>query len=100
MCRINFDFNVSCRTGCHVVIQYCKDNGTIALAKESRSHKKSKHIKRWYHIIRDYLEMKYVEVRRVDSTDNMADPLIKQLSQSKIEVHFEKMELRFMANWL
>ena len=76
---------------------YCDNNGAIALAKELRSHQKSKHIKRQFHIIRDYLEKKHIEVRRVDSTDNVTDLLIKQLSQSKMKVHLEKMGLRFMA---
>ena len=48
--------------------------------------------------IRDYLKKKYIKVRRVDSADNMADPLTKQLSQPKIEVHLEKMGLRLIAN--
>ena len=41
---------------------YCDNNGAIVLAKELRSHQKSKHIEWWYHIIRDYLEKKYVEM--------------------------------------
>ena len=53
----------------------------IALAKEPRSHQKSKHIERWFHLIRDYLEKGYVKVKRVDSTDNVADPLTKPLGQ-------------------
>ena len=52
---------------------YCDNNGAIALAKEPRSYQKSKHIERWYQIIRDYLEKKYIELRRVDSADNVAD---------------------------
>ena len=60
---------------------YCDNNGTIALAKEPRSHQKSKHIERWFHLIHDYLEKDYVEVKRVDSTDNVADPLTKPLGQ-------------------
>ena len=79
---------------------YCDNNGTIALAKELRSHQKSKHIERRYHLIRDYLEKDYVEVKRVDSTDNTMDPLIKSLGQQKIKAHLEKMGLRFVANWL
>ena len=80
-------------------ISLCYDtNGTIALAKEPRSHQKSKHIERWFHIIRDYLKIKYVEVRRVDSTDNMANLLMKQLSQLKIEAPLEKMDLRYIGN--
>ena len=56
---------------------YCDNNEAIALAKELRSHQKSKHIERRYHIICDYLEKKHVEVRRVDFADNMADSLTK-----------------------
>ena len=63
-----------------VIPLYCDNNRAIALAKESRSHKKSKHIKQRFHIIRDYFEKKYVEVQKVDSVDNVADQLIKQLS--------------------
>ena len=62
-------------------ITLANNNGAIALAKEPRSHQKSKHIEQRYHIICDYLKKKYVEVRRVDSADNVADPLTKQLSQ-------------------
>ncbi len=79
---------------------YCDNNGAIAFAKEPRSHQKSKHIKRRFHLIRDYVEKKYVEVQRVDSADNMADPFTKQLSQQKTEAHLEKMGLRNMTNWL
>ena len=76
----------------------CDNNRAIALVKESRSHQKSKHIERRYHIIRDFLDKKYVEVQRVDSVDNIADPLTKQLSQPKMKVCLEKMGLRFMTN--
>ena len=78
---------------------YCDNNGVIALAKEPRSHQKSKHIERRFHLIHDYLEKGYVEVKRVDSTNNMADPLTKPLGQQKIEAHLEKMGLRYVANW-
>ena len=58
------------------MVLYCDNNGAIALVKEPRSHQRSKHIKWWFYITYDYLEKKYVEVQRVDSTDNMIDPLI------------------------
>ena len=81
-----------------VILLYCNNNGAIALAKESRSHQKPKHNEWHFHIIRDYLEKKHVKVRRVDSMDNVADPLTKQLSQPKMKVHLEKMGLKFVAN--
>ena len=81
-----------------VIPLYCDNNGAIALAKEPRSHQKSKHIERQFHLIHDYLKQDYVEVKRVDSTNNMADPLTKPLGQQKIEAHLEKMGLRYVAN--
>ena len=77
---------------------YCDNNGAIALAKEPRSYQKSKQIERRYHIIRDYLEKKHIEIRKVDSVDNVADPLMKQLSQSKMKVQLEKMRQRRRLN--
>ena len=78
---------------------HCDNNGAIALTKELRSHQKSKHIERWFYIIRKYLEKKFIEVQRVDSIQNMVDPLTKPLSQQKIKAHFEKMSRRYMAYW-
>ena len=77
---------------------YCDNNSAIALAKEPQSHKKFKHIERWFHIICDYIKKQYVEMQRVDFIDNMVYPLIKQLSQPKIEAHLEKMGQRLIAN--
>ena len=60
---------------------HCDNNGAIALAKKSKSHQKSKHIERWFHIIHEYLEKKFVEVWRINSVQNMVDLLTKPLSQ-------------------
>ena len=82
------------------MLLYYDNNGAIALAKELRSYQKFKHIEWRFHIIRDYQEKQYVEVRRADSVDNVIDLLTKQLSQPKIEAYLEKMGLRLMANLL
>ena len=79
---------------------YCDNNEAIALAKELRSHQKSKHIEWRYHIICDCLKKKHIEVQRVDSTNIMINSLTKQLSQPKMEVHLEKIGLKLVANWL
>ena len=76
---------------------YCDNNGAIILAKEPKSHQKSKHIEQRYHIICNYLEKKHVDVRRIDSTD-VVNSLTKQLSQPKIKIHLEKIGFRFVAN--
>ena len=54
---------------------YYNKNGAITLAKEPRSHQKSKHIEQRYHIIHEYFEKQYIKVQTVDSTDNVVDRL-------------------------
>ena len=59
---------------------FCDNNGAIALAKQQRSHQKSKHIERRYHIIRELIGKGDVFVQKVASADNVADPLTKALT--------------------
>ena len=68
-----------------VVPLFCDNNGAIALAKEPRSHKKFKHIERHYHIIRELIRKGDVLVQKVASSDNVANPLIKALTQLQLD---------------
>ena len=58
----------------------CDNNGAIALAKEPRSHQKSKHIERCYHVIRELVGKGDVLMQKVALTDNVVDPLTKALT--------------------
>ncbi|WVZ75915.1 hypothetical protein U9M48_023933 [Paspalum notatum var. saurae] len=64
---------------------YCDNNGAIAQAKEPRSHQKSKHILRRYHLIREILNRGDIKVCKVSTDANVADPLTKRLPQTKHE---------------
>ena len=59
---------------------YCDNNGAIAQAKEPRSHQRSKHILRRFHLIREIVERGDVEIRKVHTDNNVADPLTKPLA--------------------
>ena len=78
---------------------FCDNNGAIALAKEPRSHQKSKHIERRYHVIRELVGKGDVLVQKVASADNVADPLTKALTQLQLDHHLEKMGLRYCSEW-
>ena len=56
---------------------FCDNTGAIALAKEPRFHKKSRHIKRRFNLIRDYVEGEDVNICKVHTDLNVADPLTK-----------------------
>ena len=78
---------------------YCDNNGAIAQAKEPRSHQRSKHILRHFHLIREIIERGDVKICRVHNDDNVADPLTKPLPQSKYDSNTRSIGIRFMPDW-
>lgn len=77
---------------------YCDNNGAIAQAKEPRSHQRSKHILRRFHLIREIIARGDIKICRVDSDDNVADPLTKPLSQAKHEGHARSIGIRYLLD--
>ena len=78
---------------------YCDNNGAIAQAKEPRSHQRSKHILRRFHLIRENIERGDVKICRVHIDDNVADLLTKPLPQSKHDNHTRSIGIRFTPDW-
>ncbi|KAK8655979.1 hypothetical protein V6N13_108541 [Hibiscus sabdariffa] len=70
---------------------YCDNNGAIAQAKEPRSHQRSKHILRRFHLIREIVDRGDVEICKVHTDDNIVDPLTKPLSKQKHDRHTESL---------
>ncbi|KAL0378507.1 UNVERIFIED_CONTAM: Retrovirus-related Pol polyprotein from transposon TNT 1-94 [Sesamum radiatum] len=70
------------------VVIFCDNNGAIAQAKESRSHHRSKHILRRYHLLREM----------VGRGDCRMDTM--PMSQVAHTQHLDKMGLRSMGDWL
>ncbi|KAM2382860.1 hypothetical protein ACFXTH_040483 [Malus domestica] len=82
------------------VTLYCDNSGAIAQAKEPRAHQKNKHFDRRFNIIRRYAVEGKVNILKVASADNVADPLTKPMSQIQLDRHMEKMRIRYMGRWL
>ncbi|KAK8634151.1 hypothetical protein V6N13_014980 [Hibiscus sabdariffa] len=78
---------------------YCDNNGAIAQAKEPRSHQRSKHILRRFLLIREIVDRGDVEICKVHTDDNIADPLTKPLSQQKHDRHTESLGIRYVSDW-
>ncbi|VFQ83182.1 unnamed protein product [Cuscuta campestris] len=78
---------------------FCDNTGVIAQEKEPRSHQKTKHIVRRYHIIREIVDRGDVIICKVDTDDNIADPLTKPLEKLKHEGHTRSMGIRLMPDW-
>src|SRR4051812_38834928 len=76
------------------MVMCCDNNGAIANSKEPRSHKNCKNIKRRFKSIREHVPDGDVEIYKVDTDLNIADPLTKALPRAKHDQHYNSMGVR------
>ena len=76
---------------------FCDNTGAIALAKESRFHKRTKHIKRRFNSIRDQVQVGDIEICKIHTDLNVAEPLTKPLSRAKHDQHQDSMGVRIIT---
>ena len=76
---------------------FCDNTGAIALAKESRFHKKTKHIKGCFNSIRDLVKEGDIEICKIHTDLNVADPLTKLLPRAKHDQHQDSMGVRIIT---
>ena len=74
---------------------FCDNTGAIALAKESRFHKK--HIKRRFNSIRDLVQVGDIDICKIHTDLNVADPLTKPLPRAKHDQHQGSMGVKIIT---
>ena len=84
----------------HLILLYCNNNGAIAQAKEPRSHQRSKHVLRRYHLIREIICRNDVKIEKIPTDHNIVDPLTKPFPQKKYESHVLSYGMRYKEDWL
>ena len=75
---------------------FCDNTGAIALAKEPRFHKRTRHIKRRFNAIHDYIKEEDINICKVHTDLNVADPLTKPLPRANHDQHQNCMGVRFI----
>jgi len=78
---------------------YCDNTGAIAQAKIPKSHNRSKHVSRKYHVVRELIANGEIAIENIPTEDNVADPLTKRLSKEKHNYHMGNSGLRLMPDW-
>ena len=63
---------------------FCDNTSAIVLAKESRFHKRTKHIKRCFNSIRDQVKEGDLEICKIHTDLNVVDPLTKPLPRANM----------------
>ena len=76
---------------------FCDNTGAIAIAKEPRFHKKTKHIKRIFNSIHEYIQDGDIDICIVHKDLNVADPLTKPPPRAKHDQHQNSMGVRFIT---
>ena len=76
---------------------FCDNTRAIALAKESRFHKRTKHIKRRFNSIREQVKDGDIEICKIHTDLNVADPLTKPLPRAKHDQHQDSMGVRIIT---
>ena len=76
---------------------FCDNTGAIALAKESRFHKKTKHIKRRFNSIRDQVKEGDIQICKIHPNLYVVDPLTKPLSRAKQDQLQDSMGVRIIT---
>ena len=76
---------------------FCDNTGAIALAKEPWFHKKTSHIKRHFNSIRENVQDEDIDICKVPTGLNVADPLTKPLPRAIHDQHQNSMGVRFIT---
>ena len=76
---------------------FCDNTGAIALAKESRFHERTKHIKRRFNSICDLVNERDIESCKIHTGLNVADPLTNPLPRAKHDQHQGSMGVRIIT---
>ena len=77
---------------------YCDNSRVVAQSKESRYHKKQKHIERKYHLIHDIIERGDTVVTKIASEENLADPFTKILPVRVFKKHVDYMAVKSLPD--
>ena len=76
---------------------FCDNTGAIALVKESRFPKRTKHIKRRFNSICDPVKEGDIDICKIHKDLNVADPLTKPLPRAKHDQHQSSMGVRIIT---
>lgn len=84
------DFNIKIEKPIHI---YKVNAGAISISKYGNFTKNSKYIETHYHFVNENYVNRVIDVRKIDSNDNIADMFTKALGRNKFETLREMLRL-------
>nr|GEZ77211.1 putative retrotransposon Ty1-copia subclass protein [Tanacetum cinerariifolium] len=78
----------------------CDNSAAIIMAKESGIQKGARHFKRKYHYVRECIKIGEIDIVKVHTDDNLADPFMKALAGPKLTQHAISMGLHPASSFM
>nr|GEU56964.1 hypothetical protein [Tanacetum cinerariifolium] len=78
----------------------CDNSATMIMDKESGIQKGARHFKRKYHYVRECIKTGKIDIVKVHTYDNLADPFTKALAGPKLTRHSRSMGLRPASSFM
>jgi len=72
----------------------CDKTATIQFTRDSKFHRKTKHMKRSYHFVRDTIKTKEIVIKYISTNKMIVDPLTKPIPRYMFKSHMLSLRLR------
>ena len=69
------------------------NKATIQFAKNSKFHRKAKHLKSYYHFVRNAIKITKAIIKYISTNKMIADPLPKPIPRDAFKAHVLSLEL-------
>ena len=72
----------------------CDNTAAIQFTRDPKFHRKTKHIKRCYHFVRNAIKDKEVVIKSISTSKMITDPLTKLIRRDVFKAHATSLGLR------
>ena len=79
---------------------YCDNSAVVLYANKPGVQRGARHYQRRYHYVRECVELGEIDLLKVHTYDNLADPFTKALSNKKLTQHARGMGLRPASSFM
>ncbi|GJZ00381.1 hypothetical protein Tco_0517810 [Tanacetum coccineum] len=79
---------------------FCDNSAALLIANEPGVQRGARHYHRRYHYVRECIELGEINLLKVHTDDNLADPFTKALSKGKLTQHARSMGLRLASSFI
>ncbi|GJY36806.1 putative retrotransposon protein [Tanacetum coccineum] len=79
---------------------FCDNSAALLIANEPGVQKGARHYHRRYHYVRECIELGEINLLKVHTDDNLADPFTKALPKGKLTQHARSIGLRLASSFM